>query len=55
MLKITYVIPVFNEVKTIDKAINDIIKINYPNKEIIIIDNGSNDGSAEIIKNTKKI
>ena len=54
MLKITYVIPVFNEVKTVDKAINDIIKINYPNKEIIIIDNGSNDGSAEIIKKYQK-
>lgn len=54
MLKITYVITVFNEVKTVDKAINDIININYPNKEIIIIDNGSNDGSAEIIKKYQK-
>jgi glycosyltransferase involved in cell wall biosynthesis len=53
MLKITYLITVFNEVKTVKKAIQDIIDIKYPNKEIIIIDNGSTDGSKLIIKNYK--
>jgi glycosyltransferase involved in cell wall biosynthesis len=57
MLKITYLITVYNEVKTVKKAIDDIASINYKNKEIIIIDNGSQDGSAHIIKNyyNKKI
>jgi glycosyltransferase involved in cell wall biosynthesis len=53
--KITYLIPVFNEVKTISKAINNIKKINYPKKEILVIDNGSTDGSRNIIKKIKGI
>ena len=54
MLKITYVVTVYNEVKTVEKAIKDVISINYPNKEIIVIDNCSKDGSAQIIKKLKK-
>jgi glycosyltransferase involved in cell wall biosynthesis len=53
MLKITYLITVYNEIKTVKKAIQDIIDIKYPNKEIIIIDNASTDGSQLIIKNFK--
>jgi biofilm PGA synthesis N-glycosyltransferase PgaC len=53
MSKITYLITVYNEVKTVKKAIQDVIKIKYPNKEIIIIDNASTDGSQLIIKNFK--
>ena len=55
MIKITYLITVFNEVKTVKKAIEDIINIKYDNKEIIIIDNASTDGSQEIIKNFHNI
>jgi glycosyltransferase involved in cell wall biosynthesis len=51
MLKITYLVTVYNEIKTVKKAIEDVANINYPNKEIIIIDNGSTDGSQKIIKN----
>jgi glycosyltransferase involved in cell wall biosynthesis len=51
MTKITYLITVYNEVKTVKKAIQDIIDIKYTNKEIIIIDNASTDGSQLIIKN----
>ena len=58
MKKITYIITVYNEVKTVAKAIEDIIQLKFRNKEIIVIDNGSNDGSQEIINkfsNIKKI
>ena len=55
MIKITFLITVFNEVKTVRKAINDIINLDFPEKEIIIIDNGSSDGSQEIIKEFKNI
>ena len=50
MIKLTFLITVFNEVKTVRKAINDIINLDVPNKEIIIIDNASSDGSQEIIR-----
>ena len=58
MKKITYIITVYNEVKTEEKAIEGIIQLKFRNKEIIVIDNGSNDGSQEIINkfsNIKKI
>jgi glycosyltransferase involved in cell wall biosynthesis len=55
MLKITYLITVFNEVKTINESIERIIDIKYKKKEIIIIDNGSTDGSQNIIKKYLKV
>ena len=55
MKKITYLIPCYNEVDTIDKAIMNIKNISYPRKEIIVIDNGSKDGSQEVIKKIKGI
>ena len=50
MSKITYLITVYNEVKTVKESIERILDIKYKKKEIIIIDNGSNDGSKDIIK-----
>jgi glycosyltransferase involved in cell wall biosynthesis len=55
MSKITFLITVYNEVKTIKKAINDILNIKYKRKEIIIIDNGSTDGTQNILKKFYKI
>jgi len=55
MTKITYLVTVYNEVKTVERAIKDILNIKFKNKEIIIIDNGSNDGSQKIIKKFKYI
>jgi len=55
MSKITYLITVFNEVKTIKESIERIIDIKYKKKEIIIIDNGSTDGSQNIIKKYLKV
>ena len=49
-MSITFLIPVYNEVKTVRKAIEEAIEIEIPFKEIIIIDNGSTDGTSEIIK-----
>ena len=47
---ITFLIPVYNEVKTIEKAITEVLELKNVNKQIIIIDNCSTDGSTEIVK-----
>ena len=48
-MSITFLIPVYNEVKTVKRAIEETINLNIPDKEIIIIDNGSTDKTPEII------
>tara|TARA_B100001564_G_C20446565_1_gene581396 strand:+ start:34 stop:753 length:720 start_codon:yes stop_codon:yes gene_type:complete len=47
---ISIIIPCFNEKKTIIKVINKIKKIKKLKKQIILIDDGSNDGTRELIK-----
>ena len=49
-MKISFVIPVFNEFKTLKKAIEEVLDLEEINKEIIIVDNNSTDGSKDIIK-----
>ena len=50
MRKISILIPCYNEKKLIEKSIKLAINLKKIKKEIIIIDNGSTDGSQEIIK-----
>lgn len=50
--KISVIIPVFNGEKFIRKAIKSVIDQNYDPLEIIVVDDGSTDGTAEIAKNT---
>lgn len=52
-MSITFLIPIYNEVKTVRQAIEETIKLNIPDKEIIIIDNKSTDGSRDIIDEYK--
>lgn len=42
--------PSFNQGKYLRESIESIINQDYPNKEVIIIDGGSTDGSVDIIK-----
>ena len=49
-MSITFLIPIYNEVKTVRQAIEETLEINIQNKEIIIIDNNSTDGSKNIIE-----
>ena len=55
MKKITFLITVYNEQLTVKNAIQEILSLKYDNKEVIIIDNASTDGSQEIIKQFKNI
>jgi len=51
---ISVIIPVYNEEKHIEESINSIIKQTYKNLEIIVIDDGSTDGSLDILKKFQK-
>lgn len=52
---LSIIIPVYNEKNTINVIIQKIRNVKLPNidKEIVIIDDGSNDGSKEIIQKIK--
>ena len=49
-MNVSIVVPVFNEKKTILKIIDKINKISNIKKRIIIVDDGSTDGTRDIIK-----
>jgi glycosyltransferase involved in cell wall biosynthesis len=52
-IKLYIIIPCYNEKNTIVEILERIKKITFINKEIIIVDDGSTDGTTEIIKNLK--
>ena len=51
--KITILIPIFNSHKTIKTAIRSIQNQNFPDIEILLVDDASTDNSYEIIKKLK--
>lgn len=51
---ISVIIPVYNAVNSIKKCLNSIINQTYSNLEIIVVDDGSNDGSFQAINEIKK-
>jgi glycosyltransferase involved in cell wall biosynthesis len=53
MIELTVIIPVYNEIKTIEKLIKKILKIDIK-KQIIIIDDGSSDGTELVLAKYKK-
>ena len=52
MIKLSIIIPVYNEIKTIEKIINKILKLNIK-KQVIVVDDGSSDGTQLILKKFK--
>jgi glycosyltransferase involved in cell wall biosynthesis len=46
---ISVIIPIYNTKLFIEKCINSILNQTYPHLEILAIDNGSTDGSAEVL------
>ena len=50
MMLVTVIIPCFNEKKTIAKVVDRINNLKDLNLEVIIIDDYSNDGTRELLK-----
>lgn len=51
MKKISIVIPAFNSEKTIERAVRSLLEQNPPPYELIVINDGSADGTSSILKN----
>lgn len=49
-MKISIITVVYNDVLGISKTIESVLSQNYPNKEYLIIDGGSSDGTLDVIK-----
>lgn len=49
-MRLSIIIPCFNEVSTIENIIDAVIASPYPNKEIIIVDDCSTDGTTQMLK-----
>ncbi|MTH17540.1 glycosyltransferase [Flavobacterium sp. LC2016-01] len=47
---ISIVIPCYNDVQYIRQSVNSALNQTYPNKEIIIVDDGSNDETKKVLK-----
>ena len=52
--KLSIIIPVYNEKKTIKKLLLKVYKLKNLKKEIIVIDDASDDGTKEILKKNKR-
>ena len=48
-MKLSILMPVYNEEKTIDEIIERVKNIDYNDKEIIIVNDGSTDKTKEIL------
>lgn len=49
-MKLSVVIPCYNEVGTIEKIVTAVLHAPYPDKEIVIVDDFSTDGTREILQ-----
>jgi poly-beta-1,6 N-acetyl-D-glucosamine synthase len=48
---ISLIVPAYNEEKTIRKSIQSLLELDYPNYEIIMVDDGSRDKTFDEVKN----
>ena len=47
---VSVIIPMYNREKTIERAVESILKQTYPNFEIIIVDDCSKDNSVQVVE-----
>lgn len=51
--RLTVIVPAYNEEKVIERTIQGLISTNYPNKEVIVVDDGSTDKTPDIMDKYK--
>src|SRR5690606_18810343 len=47
---VSILVPCYNEEDTIEETVRNLTGLSYPKKEIILINDGSTDGTSELIK-----
>jgi glycosyltransferase involved in cell wall biosynthesis len=47
---LTVIVPVFNEQATIDTLLQRVLAAPYPEKQVVVVDDGSTDGTASILR-----
>lgn len=52
--EVSVVIPAYNEEKMIARAVSSVLACNFPSKEIIVVDDGSTDKTAEVVRSKFK-
>ena len=45
---ISIIVPIYNQIKYLDRCMKTILNQTYNNLEIILVDDGSTDGSSEL-------
>lgn len=50
MEKVSVIIPTYNREKTILRALQSVLEQTYTNLEVLVVDDGSTDGTADIVK-----
>ncbi|HCC42443.1 TPA: glycosyl transferase, partial [candidate division WWE3 bacterium] len=53
-MKLSIVVPVYNEKNTIEKILGEIKAVESLDKEIIVVDDASTDGTTDILKRLEK-
>ena len=51
---VSVIIPTYNSIEWIKESIDSVLNQTYKNYELIIIDDGSNDGTKDLIESTYK-